>query len=109
MDAGDNPFITNRSSTRVKYAPGGDSSLSFGNYEREKDNNTGRGNNADGQKNVQKENQIKVDKESRNEQSKDGLKAAGNLTTGRTTAQNDKRTNVKVNQPPGGASSIMFG
>lgn len=35
--------------------------------------------------------------------------AAGNSDINKTTNQTDRKTNVKVNQPPGGASSIIFG
>ncbi|SBT75751.1 conserved Plasmodium protein, unknown function [Plasmodium ovale] len=91
MDVKDNPFIKNRSSTRITNAPGGNSSLSFGNYVNdEKENMRNRNVHTDPKKNANTE-------------------AAGNLETGKMPAKSDKKTNVKVNQPPGGASSIIFG
>lgn len=114
MDVGDNPFIKNRPSTRVKYAPGGDSQLSFGNYDKKADDeqaarkNNQRDARQEKQRDAQLSSQVNVGSGNKNEPN-DGAKAAGNIDSGRTAAQNEKRTNVKVNQPPGGASSIMFG
>ncbi|GAW79575.1 hypothetical protein, conserved [Plasmodium gonderi] len=91
MDVRDNPFIKNRSSTRVTNAPGGNSSVSFGNYvdvESKKSNN----------KNVNS-----------NPQNNENAEAAGNPEMNKMPSKSDKKTNVKVNQPPGGASSIIFG
>ncbi|CZT98047.1 hypothetical protein PFAG_00178 [Plasmodium falciparum Santa Lucia] len=91
MDVNDNPFIKNRSSTRITNAPGGNSSVSFGNYvdtESKKVSN----------KNEKSQTTIK-----------ENTKAAGNLDVNNENKKSDRRTNVKVNQPPGGASSIIFG
>ncbi|SCN43184.1 conserved Plasmodium protein, unknown function [Plasmodium ovale] len=91
MDVKDNPFIKNRSSTRITNAPGGNSSLSFGNYVNdEKEKMRNRNVHTGPKKN-------------------ENTEAAGNLETGKMPAQSDRKTNVKVNQPPGGASSIIFG
>ncbi|CRG95439.1 conserved Plasmodium protein, unknown function [Plasmodium gallinaceum] len=91
MDVKDNPFIRNRSSTRITNAPGGNSSVSFGNYidtENKKISDKNEKNNLNHNKNV---------------------RAAGNLEASKMPSETDKKTNVKVNQPPGGASSIIFG
>ncbi|CXH91951.1 conserved Plasmodium protein, unknown function [Plasmodium berghei] len=91
MDVSDNPFIKNRSSTRVTNAPGGNSSLSFGNY-------------------ISEENErLRVRKGNTESQMNTSTEAAGNSDIKKTTNQSDRKTNVKVNQPPGGASSIIFG
>lgn len=116
MEAGDNPFIKNRPSTRVTNAPGGNSSLSFGNYmepgkTRESnaqgnDQSVGGGNSNNNQSNTSSTVTQNVGQP---EERSGGRKAAGNMENNRSNEQNDKRTNVKVNQPPGGASSIIFG
>ncbi|CRG98834.1 conserved Plasmodium protein, unknown function [Plasmodium relictum] len=87
----DNPFIRNRSSTRITNAPGGNSTVSFGNY-------------------IDKENKKVSNKnEKGNLNCSDNVRAAGNLEPSKMPSESDKKTNVKVNQPPGGASSIIFG
>ncbi|SBT86594.1 conserved Plasmodium protein, unknown function [Plasmodium malariae] len=91
MDVKDNPFIKNRSSTRITNAPGGNSSLSFGNYI---DNEN---------KKISNRNEKSATKNNEN------AEAAGNLEANKAPMNSDKKTNVKVNQPPGGASSIIFG
>ncbi|KYO03468.1 hypothetical protein PGSY75_0203400 [Plasmodium gaboni] len=91
MDVNDNPFIKNRSSTRITNAPGGNSSVSFGNY-------------------IDNENKKVSNKNEKSQTTiKDNTKAAGNLDVNNENKKSDRRTNVKVNQPPGGASSIIFG
>ncbi|VWU52337.1 conserved protein, unknown function [Hepatocystis sp. ex Piliocolobus tephrosceles] len=87
MDVNDNPFIKNRSSTRVTNAPGGNSSVSFGNYTQGDDENFNRSRSKTSVRRI------------------DNTGAAGNSEGNRPTNQTDKKTNVKVNQPPGGASS----
>ncbi|KAI4840500.1 hypothetical protein MKS88_001227 [Plasmodium brasilianum] len=87
MDVKDNPFIKNRSSTRITNAPGGNSSLSFGNYI---DNEN---------KKISNRNEKSATKNNEN------AEAAGNLEANKAPMNSDKKTNVKVNQPPGGASS----
>ncbi|KEG00411.1 hypothetical protein YYE_04594 [Plasmodium vinckei vinckei] len=90
-DVNDNPFIKNRSSTRVTNAPGGNSTLSFGNY-------------------ISEENEkLRVRKGHAGSQMTPNTEAAGNTDVKKMSNQSDRKTNVKVNQPPGGASSIIFG
>ncbi|CAG9482785.1 unnamed protein product [Plasmodium vivax] len=91
MDVRDNPFIKNRSSTRITNAPGGNSTVSFGNYVEPENKNSNR------------KNANSVSKNNENSE------VAGNPEMNKMPSKSDKKTNVKVNQPPGGASSIIFG
>lgn len=121
MEAGDNPFIKNRPSTRVSNAPGGNSSLSFGNYVEpgSAQGNSNSNNANDRRQSNAAGNYDSSNKGTRNSsvsqnvgqqgEAREGARAAGNMENNRTTEQTDKRTNVRVNQPPGGASSIIFG
>lgn len=112
MEAGDNPFIKDRPSTRVTNAPGGNSSLSFGNYVepgKNRESNAQSSGAGYSGNNDNNRNRNITQNVGQQENKSDGKKAAGNMENNRTTEQSDKRTNVKVNQPPGGASSIIFG
>ncbi|KJP89040.1 hypothetical protein AK88_01332 [Plasmodium fragile] len=86
-DVRDNPFIKNRSSTRITNAPGGNSTVSFGNYVEPENKNSNKKN---------------ANCSSKNNESSE---AAGNPEMNKMPSKSDKKTNVKVNQPPGGASS----
>ncbi|SBS82162.1 conserved Plasmodium protein, unknown function [Plasmodium ovale curtisi] len=120
IDVKDNPFIKNRSSTRITNAPGGNSSLSFGNCKKDKTSQSERimpahvcGSvhensitaplmNVNDEKEKMRNRNVHTDPK-KNE----NTEAAGNLETGKMPAQSDRKTNVKVNQPPGGASSSI--
>ncbi|GAB65063.1 hypothetical protein PCYB_042670, partial [Plasmodium cynomolgi strain B] len=73
----DNPFIKNRSSTRITNAPGGNSTVSFGNYVEPENKNASKKN---------------ANSASKNNESSE---AAGNPEMSKMPSKSDKKTNVK--------------
>lgn len=98
MESVDNQFIKDRPSTRVHMAPGGKSSIIFGDEDKvtikpvkSGDENSASSSTSTSPKSSEKQN---------NENAQNNQNSPNNKNA---------RTCIRVRQPPGGASSIIFG